>query len=443
MSAQQVVRLSDDERRQCHALIYAGTAPARSITHTQVLLKTDASAEGPAWTDEAITEAFQVSTVTVAPIRKTMCHEGLAAAWRHYRTGQRQYRRRLDGHAEAHLVALALLLAAAPLAAAAQPSAPRFVPLIIVLNGIPMEDVRGCGMVEWHPQTKWIEIRDAHVVLIKEGQRQARRVRYAQPAEPFLLEAPPTRWQGTLYVPVSLDRELGWQVAWNAAKGEVAWTCEEDGQTKTYRHVRMDLALVAAQKHDLAALRRRLRASPQIVREKSWPYTLLHWAAARGDVPVMRVLLDAGADVNALASTNSWVARGRQVLERGETPLHLAARAGHVEAARFLLARKAALSIQDDDYNTPLHLVAQGGHVEMARLLLQHGADVSATARFENMPLHLAAQAGDVPMAALLLAAGARATARNSDGEKPANESIHLAAGAGNLALVRLLVYSP
>jgi hypothetical protein len=75
--------------------------------HAQVLLKTDASPKGPAWTDGAIAEAFNISTVTVATIRKTMCQEGLAAALRHYRTGQRQYRRKLDGHAEAHLVALA------------------------------------------------------------------------------------------------------------------------------------------------------------------------------------------------------------------------------------------------------------------------------------------------------------------------------------------------
>lgn len=107
MSAKQVVRLSDDERRQCHDLIRAGTAPARSIMHAQVLLQTDASPAGPAWTDEAIAEAFHVSAVTVATIRKTMCREGLVAALRHYRTGQRQYRHKVDGRAEAHLVALA------------------------------------------------------------------------------------------------------------------------------------------------------------------------------------------------------------------------------------------------------------------------------------------------------------------------------------------------
>jgi CelD/BcsL family acetyltransferase involved in cellulose biosynthesis len=107
MSAKQVVKLTDDERRQCHRLIRAGTAPVRSILHAQVLLKTDASAPGPGWTDAAIAQAFNVSTVTVATIRKTMFNEGLPAALRHYRKGQRQYPRKLDGHGEAHLVALA------------------------------------------------------------------------------------------------------------------------------------------------------------------------------------------------------------------------------------------------------------------------------------------------------------------------------------------------
>lgn len=107
MSAKQVVKLTDDERRQCYQLVHAGTAPARSILHAQILLKTDASPEGPAWTDAAIGQAFSVSAVTVATVRKTALNEGLPAALRHYRKGGRQYPRKLDGHGEAHLVALA------------------------------------------------------------------------------------------------------------------------------------------------------------------------------------------------------------------------------------------------------------------------------------------------------------------------------------------------
>ena len=107
MSAKQVVKLTDDERRQCHELIRSGSAPARSIMHAHVLLKTDASPEGPGWTDADIAEALEVDTTTVATVRKTMFKAGLPAALRHYCTGQREYRHKLDGRAEAHLIALA------------------------------------------------------------------------------------------------------------------------------------------------------------------------------------------------------------------------------------------------------------------------------------------------------------------------------------------------
>lgn len=107
MSAKQVVKLSDDDRRQCHELVHSGAAPARSIMHAHVLLKTDASPAGPGWTDDAIAEALDVDPTTVATVRKTMFKAGLQAALRHYCTGQREYRHKLDGRAEAHLIALA------------------------------------------------------------------------------------------------------------------------------------------------------------------------------------------------------------------------------------------------------------------------------------------------------------------------------------------------
>jgi Homeodomain-like domain len=106
MSAKQVVKLSDDERRECHELVCSGTGRARSLMHAQVLLKADASPEGPGWTDGAIAEAFGVSTVTVATLRKTFLREGLAAALRHYRTGGREYWHKIDGRTEAHLIHL-------------------------------------------------------------------------------------------------------------------------------------------------------------------------------------------------------------------------------------------------------------------------------------------------------------------------------------------------
>ena len=45
--------------------------------------------------------------MTVARIRKVMVTEGLEAALSHYRGPNREYRCKLDGHQEAHLLALA------------------------------------------------------------------------------------------------------------------------------------------------------------------------------------------------------------------------------------------------------------------------------------------------------------------------------------------------
>jgi len=107
MSAKRAVVLTHEQRERCLELVRSGTAHARSIMHAQVLLKTDRGPEGPGWTDQGISEALGVSTVTVAHTRKVLLDEGLDAALCHYRGPRREYRRTLDGRQEAHLIAMA------------------------------------------------------------------------------------------------------------------------------------------------------------------------------------------------------------------------------------------------------------------------------------------------------------------------------------------------
>ena len=107
MPAKRVVRLSAEQRQRCESIVRSGSTPARSILHAHVLLKTDNGPDGPGWTDRAIAEAFDVTTVTVAHIRRTMIEEGLEAALSHYRGPRREYARKLDGHQEAQLLAIA------------------------------------------------------------------------------------------------------------------------------------------------------------------------------------------------------------------------------------------------------------------------------------------------------------------------------------------------
>jgi transposase len=84
----------------------AGRAPARELARARILLKADRSPHGPGWTDGAIAAALDVSIATVERVRRRFAQGGLDDALRHRRP-RREYRRKLDGEAEAHLVALA------------------------------------------------------------------------------------------------------------------------------------------------------------------------------------------------------------------------------------------------------------------------------------------------------------------------------------------------
>jgi transposase len=106
MKKKYPVILSDTERVQLKNLIAAGTAPARKLTHARILLKADQSPEGPAWVDEQVAEAVEVSQPTVSRVRKQYFEEGMEAALNR-RPPNREYHRKLDGKQEAPLVALA------------------------------------------------------------------------------------------------------------------------------------------------------------------------------------------------------------------------------------------------------------------------------------------------------------------------------------------------
>jgi transposase len=100
------VTLRETERSELQQLIGAGVAPARTLTRARILLKADQNPAGPAWVDDAIAEALEVSQPTVARVRKRFVQEGLEAAL-YARPPRREYHRKLDGAQEAHLVALA------------------------------------------------------------------------------------------------------------------------------------------------------------------------------------------------------------------------------------------------------------------------------------------------------------------------------------------------
>lgn len=103
---QYVVRLSKRQRHQLYQLVSAGSGQALKLTRGRILLAADASNAGPALADATIAEALQVGRATVERVRTRFCREGLDAALNR-RTQAHHRAPRLDGEAEAHLIALA------------------------------------------------------------------------------------------------------------------------------------------------------------------------------------------------------------------------------------------------------------------------------------------------------------------------------------------------
>ncbi len=147
-------------------------------------------------------------------------------------------------------------------------------------------------------------------------------------------------------------------------------------------------------------------------------------AAIVGDVHRLRSLLDAGAEVGAPSLD-------------GFTALHLAAFFGRLAAARLLLDRGAdPNAIAENEMRVlPLHSALAGRHRDVASLLLAHGASPNALQQGGYTPLHEAAQSGDEATAELLLLRGADPTRANDEGQTP----IDLAEVSGNAALAKVL----
>lgn len=132
-------------------------------------------------------------------------------------------------------------------------------------------------------------------------------------------------------------------------------------------------------------------------------YTALHEAASRGQVALVQLLLDYGANVNA---------RSRE----GLTPLHNATLCNHVEVVRLLLKHDADPTLAPANGLTPLHWAVMRNYPEIILLLLTHGANVNARAVEGQTPLHWAALKNHSAALQLLLHYGADASSKNDHG---------------------------
>ena len=193
--------------------------------------------------------------------------------------------------------------------------------------------------------------------------------------------------------------------------------------------------------------------------------TPLYWAVNRGDVALVKILLEAGADSNisfydpdarkstllALALCEGSAEMARVLIEDGASlwagrikhtdgtcsipynALYLAISSNQIETVRMLFGLGADVNDLDDRGITHLHTAAAYGNVEIVRILLTQGAHVNCLTksssedwRYEDgsSPLHWAARDHTVEVIKVLLKAGAHVDVLNDRGETPISLAI-------------------
>jgi transposase len=106
MNKKYIVRLSDEERGICQQIIKNLQGSSQKFRRAQILLKADA--DGPGWLDVKIAEAFNCRVQTIEHVRKRLVTEGFALALNGQQRQEPPTRPKLDGEAEAQLIAMRL-----------------------------------------------------------------------------------------------------------------------------------------------------------------------------------------------------------------------------------------------------------------------------------------------------------------------------------------------
>ena len=101
-----IVRLTDQEREVCRETVRKLHGSSEKVRRGQILLKADA--DGPAWTDQQIADAFSCRTKTVENIRQRCVLQGFEQALERKRRESPPVPKLLNGEQEAQVIALRL-----------------------------------------------------------------------------------------------------------------------------------------------------------------------------------------------------------------------------------------------------------------------------------------------------------------------------------------------
>lgn len=160
----------------------------------------------------------------------------------------------------------------------------------------------------------------------------------------------------------------------------------------------------AIARDDLTEVARQLEADPERALKGAHPrMPPLHQAILRKRSEIAKALIEAGADVNAVDSSD-------------RTPVHLAVERNLSGLIPALAEAEAKLNELDSVGWTPLHWAAAKDQLEVANALVAAGADVHARTSRGGTILHEAASTGGAEMVQLCLELGIDPTVVASDG---------------------------
>jgi len=126
------------------------------------------------------------------------------------------------------------------------------------------------------------------------------------------------------------------------------------------------------------------------------------------------------------------------------TPLHFAARYGHLSVVEYLVNQKVDINAKDNYDNTPLHFAAQGiceyyhgGSLSVVEFLVNRKADINAKNRDGWTPLHWAAENDHLSVVKYLVNKNAEINANTNDYDTPLDLAIDKHYHSGIITFLR------
>ena len=106
MQKKNIVRLTEQQRNELTKLLRKNDGPFQKLRRARILLKADA--DGPAWSDQRIAEAFDCSKPTVANVRRKFVQEGFTRSLCRKKRDTPPTPSKLDGQQQAQVIAMRL-----------------------------------------------------------------------------------------------------------------------------------------------------------------------------------------------------------------------------------------------------------------------------------------------------------------------------------------------